>query len=115
VLVKALSDKFKNEFTSRWTGLIDNEYGSNQLYSHQLKSAIIETINETLGTSISEDIQEDTLGNITLLQALALFKSKLFDLDGDWLTKTSISNNQLVATIKDRLVKNDRLKIGENC
>jgi hypothetical protein len=44
-----------------------------------------------------------------------LFKSKLFELDGDWLTKTSITHNQTIATIKDRLVQTGDLKIGENC
>lgn len=120
VLVRALSDKFKNEFTSNWSKLISNNYDEagnkiETLYSHQLKQAIIDTLNETLGTSISDNIKEDELGNYTLEQALVLFKSKLFELDGDWLTKTSISNNQTVATIKDRLVKTGDLKIGENC
>ena len=120
VLVRALSDKFKNEFTSNWSKLIsDNvdEMGNriDSLYSHQLKQAIIDTLNETLGTSISDDIKEDDLGNYTLNQALVLFKSKLFELDGDWLTKTSITHNQTIATIKDRLVQTGDLKIGENC
>lgn len=53
------------------------------LYSHQLKQAIIDTLNETLGTSISNNIRENELGNYTLEQALVLFKSKLFELDGD--------------------------------
>jgi hypothetical protein len=39
----------------------------------------------------------------------------MFELDGDWLTTTSLKHNQIVATLKDRLVKKGDLKIGENC
>jgi hypothetical protein len=36
-----------------------------------------------LGTNISESIKEDDLGNYTLEQALVIFKSNMFELDGD--------------------------------
>ena len=110
LLVKLMSDQFTHSFK--------NSFGS-QKWVDDIKSEIVNTINQIFASNVKEDINVKKLGDTRLADFLQAFNSKLFDTDGNNLL-ANMQLDQEMKTIKRILINNaedptKNSKIEYNC
>ena len=110
LLVKLMSDQFTHAFRST--------FGA-QKWVDDIKTEIVNTINQIFETDVEKDVNVKKLGDTKLSDFLQAFNSKLFDTDGNNLL-ANMQLDQEMKTIKRILINNSEdptknSKIEYNC
>ena len=113
VLVEMLSKAFKTDFEKHWGP-------TQEVLQHDLANIVIDVLNDMFGTNIGLDnelVNNDTvkLGNTILKDIFVAFKSKAFDPELGFFTKTRVPMNQMLATIKRKMINEGLIEYNGDC
>lgn len=113
VLIEMLSKAFKTDFNKHWGATKD-------VLQQDLAGIVIDVLNDMFGTNIGLDEfdwadDKITLGNTILKDIFVEFKAKAFDPENGFFTKTKVPMNQMLSTIKRKMIKEGIIEYDGNC
>lgn len=113
VLVEMLAKAFKTDFEKHWGP-------TQEVLQHDLANIVIDVLNDMFGTNIGLDnelVNNDTvkLGNTILKDIFVAFKSKAFDPEYGFFTKTRVPMNQMLSTIKRKMINEGLIEYDGDC
>lgn len=112
-LVEMLSEGFKQQFENNWNGL------NQEMKASDIGRITIDILNELLDSSIPEDFDPTTLGNISIRSVLHKFGTNAFSIFNNDFAINRVPLNDRLHEIKDKLIrqtlKDHRITFSDEC